>query len=41
MPCLSPIMGFSRLREFFDITVRIGPLRLSHVFSSFPLVSGA
>ena len=32
MPCLSSIMGFFILREKFNVTVRIGPLRLSRIF---------
>ena len=36
-----PLWDFLDLEKHFNITVRIGPLRLNHIFSSFPLVCGA
>ena len=36
-----PLWAFSDLKKHFNITVTIGPLRLGHIFSSFPPVRGA
>ena len=36
-----PLWAFSDLEKNFNVTVRIGSLRLSHIFSSFNLVQVA